>query len=173
MKDNLKKFIKKHGVFDAAKYFGGMKKMREIARKETEVMDLIERETSGYLEFTDDEYGESVKINFSVLNFDLDETIDEHLFVVIDLRLKNQKHQEELAIWVDSYCEDGRPDYHFMNKKLNSIPFVMGSVYSVNGVKIPQGSRLEGKNEIISDEEAMKLMKENVVDYLKKLQKLL
>lgn len=172
MKDNLKKFIVKHGVFDAAKFFGGMKKMREIAKNEPKVMDLIERETSGHLEFTDDENGDSVKINFSVLNFDIDDTVDEHLFVAIDLRLKNEKHQKELAIWVDSYCEDGRPEYQFMNKELNSVPFVMGSVYSVNGVKIPK-SPLEGENKIISDDEAIELLKENVVDYLKKLQKLL
>jgi len=174
MNNEIVKFVENQGsIFSAAKYFGGMEKLKELAKNIPELSSIIEYSTKGKLFFKSDD-GKNYKFGFYVKDFDADETEQEHLYVIIDLILpRNNNNQEEIAVWVDSYCEDGRPEYHFNDSSLNKFMYIMGRVDTVNGVKIPDGSRLDDMSNIISDDKANIFLKENVTECLKRLQNIL
>jgi hypothetical protein len=174
MNNEIVRFIEKQdSIFSAAKYFGGMEKLKELSKTNKELSSLIDYSTKGKLFFKSDD-GKNYKFSFHVKDFHADDTEEEHLYVIIDLIIPgNNNYQEKIAIWVDSYCEDGRPEYHFNDSNLNKFMYTMGRVDSVNGVKIPDGSRLDDMSEIISDNQASRFLKENVTECLKRLQNVL
>lgn len=168
----LLKFIEKQdSIFSAAKYFGGMEAMKVAAKNNPELLDLIKYSTKGYLTFKSDDRKFYV-FHFYVKDFSIDEEI--HLYVTIDLILKRSvSEKEEIGIWVDSYCEDSRPEYFFNDSLLRKYQYVLARVESVNGYNIPEGSRLEDMSNILSDDEAERILKEDVTGHLKKLQMIL
>lgn len=175
MDNNLIEFIEKQGgVFSAAKYFGGLPQLKKMAETDNDLFGYLYHYTEGTLTFKSDNNG-MYFFRFHVTDVEIDKYDDvTHLFVLIDLTLRrNKDYQEPIAMWVDSYCEDGRPTYYFNDPELRKFQYVMVRVDSVNGVKLPDGSRLDDMSNIMSDDEVAKIIKESVTECLINLQKIL
>ena len=162
---------KQDSIFTAAKYFGGIEELKNFAKNNPKLYDYVKNSLGGYLTLKSDN-GKKYKFKFYIVDYDLDD--ESHLFVIIDVVLKDDiPNLEEIGIWLDSYCEDGRPIYYFNDPYFNQTFYILGRVDSVNGVKIPDGSRLEDETTIIPDEKVETILKDNITETLKKLQNIL
>lgn len=190
MSNNIIDFIKKQGtIFDAAKYFGGIDKLRDIANTNNELKTLIDKNSKGWLDFK--ARGKSYKFNFYILDYDIEdagwEENDVHVYLLIDLTVDypNLSPDELLTIgkWAAEFCEDNSLNTVSTPDNLLSedqYGYYMVTVKKINGQDVPwvPHKLLDDQDSIIQDETAEKLIgksksgKESVTESLIRLQNL-
>lgn len=190
MSNNIIDFIKKQGtIFDAAKYFGGIDKLRDIANTNNELKTLIDKNSKGWLDFKAS--GKSYKFNFYILDYDIEdagwEENDVHVYLLIDLTVDypNLTPDELLTIgkWAAEYCEDNSLNTVSTPDNLLSedqYGYYMVTVKKINGQDVPwvPHKLFDDQDSIIQDETAEKLIeksksgKESVTESLIRLQNL-
>lgn len=188
MSNDIINFIKKQdNLFSAAKYFGGIDKLRELSRNNNELKSFIDSSSKGWLTIR---AGNSKKYDFNcyILDFEIDTYDNEqHVMFLIDLIVDypNLTNDEILTIgkWASEYLEDDSP-YNISTPE-NLIDDEMMSYYrltvrEVNGKKVPweQERLLDNPDLVVPDEivdeliEKSKNGKEPVTESLIKLQNL-
>ena len=76
MSNNIVDFIKKQGnIFDAAKYFGGFDKLRELTKDNDELKSFIKNNSKGWFSFKVS--GNYYKFDFHILNYDMEDVENE------------------------------------------------------------------------------------------------
>jgi hypothetical protein len=137
-------FIKKqNSVFEAAKYFGGMDELKNLAKSNSELKKHIENSLRGYLTLKYQNITYSFDFEINAVDFDNVEDDVTFLSPTLNLLIKSNylsdSGYEVIAKWVSSFCEDASVDYHFNDIFLSKYNQVLGYVDSVNGKKLDWG----------------------------------
>ena len=145
MSNNIIDFIKKQGnIFDTSKYFGGIDKLRELAKSNNELKTFLEDNSKGWFSFKAN--GKNYKFDFYTLDYFMEDENDDavHLTLYVDLIINypNLNDEELLTIgkWVAEYTEDG--SLHTVSEPKNlideeSYAFYMVQVDKINGKDVP------------------------------------
>jgi hypothetical protein len=186
MSNNIIDFIKKQGnIFNAAKYFGGIDKLRELTKGDDELKSFVENNSKGWFNFKAN--GKYYKFDFYTLDYYMEDENDNavHLVLYVDLIVNypNLNDEELLTIgkWVAEYCEDG--SLYTVSEPKNLIDeetyaFYMIQVDKINGKDVPwvPGKLLDNQDSIVPDKTVEDLIKksskEPVTESLIRLQSL-
>lgn len=188
MSNDIIEFIKKQdNLFSAAKYFGGIDKLRELSKKNDELKSFIKSLSEGRLTIKASN-GKRYYFDFNILDFDVDDYDNtQHIMIIADLIVDypNLTNDELLTIgkWASEYLEDDSPyDISTPEGLVDDyvITYYRVTVREVNGEKVPweQEKLLDDTDLITPDEtvdeliEKSKSNKEPVTESLIKLQNL-
>lgn len=188
MSNDIIEFIKKQdNLFSAAKYFGGIDKLRELSKKNDELKSFIKSLSEGRLTIKASN-GKRYYFDFNILDFDVDDYDNtQHIMIIADLIVDypNLTNDELLTIgkWASEYLEDDSPyDISTPEGLVDNyvITYYRVTVREVNGEKVPweQEKLLDDTDLITPDEtvdeliEKSKSNKEPVTESLIKLQNL-
>lgn len=188
MSNDIIEFIKKQdNLFSAAKYFGGIDKLRELSKKNDELKSFIKSLSEGRLTIKASN-GKRYYFDFNILDFDVDDYDNtQHIMIIADLIVDypNLTNDELLTIgkWASEYLEDDSPyDISTPEGLVDDyvITYYRVTVREVNGEKVPweQEKLLDDADLITPDEtvdeliEKSKSNKEPVTESLIKLQNL-
>jgi hypothetical protein len=188
MSNNIIDFIKKQGnIFNAAKYFGGFDKLRELSKGSDELKSFIRKNSKGWLSFKAS--GNEYEFDFYILDYDMEDVDDDavHITLFVDLIVDypNLSDEELLTIgkWASEYCEDGSLHTVSTGKYIvdkETIAYYMVQVDKINGKDVPWVPRelLDDQDLIVPDETVEDLIekssqtKEPVTESLIKLSSL-
>jgi hypothetical protein len=145
MSNNIVDFIKKQGnIFDAAKYFGGFDKLRELTKDNDELKSFIKNNSKGWFSFKAS--GNYYKFDFHILNYDMEDVENDavHIVLFVDLIVDypNLSDEELLTIgkWAAEYCEDGSLHTVSTQKYIideETYAYYMVQVDKINGKDVP------------------------------------
>lgn len=144
MSDNTDKvisFLKKHGIFYGAQYFGGMDSLVKLSKKYPKLNSYIDNATLGRIKFKA-ENNRKYKFDIRITGVDINEEIfDEVKFVTLnfDLILNNELNEDEKMLvgeWIQSYLNDFNVDFEFNDPNFLSDSYrAHGIINSINGVE--------------------------------------
>jgi hypothetical protein len=188
MSNNIIDFIKKQGnIFNAAKYFGGFDKLRELTKGNGELKSFIRKNSKGWLNFKAS--GNDYEFDFYILDYDMEDVDNDavHITLFVDLIVDypNLSDEELLTIgkWASEYCEDGSLHTVSTGKYIvdkETIAYYMVQVDQINGKDVPwvPSKLLDDQDLIVPDETVKDLIKkssetkETVTESLIRLQNL-
>ncbi len=188
MSNNIIDFIKKQGnIFNAAKYFGGFDKLRELTKGNGELKSFIRKNSKGWLNFKAS--GNDYEFDFYILDYDMEDVGNNevHITLFVDLIVDypNLSDEELLTIgkWASEYCEDGSLHTVSTGKYIvdkETIAYYMVQVDQINGKDVPwvPSKLLDDQDLIVPDETVKDLIKkssetkETVTESLIRLQNL-
>jgi len=188
MSNNIIDFIKKQGnIFNAAKYFGGFDKLRELTKGNDELKSFIRKNSKGWLNFKAS--GNDYEFDFYILDYDMEDVGNNevHITLFVDLIVDypNLSDEELLTIgkWASEYCEDGSLHTVSTGKYIvdkETIAYYMVQVDQINGKDVPwvPSKLLDDQDLIVPDETVKDLIKkssetkETVTESLIRLQNL-
>lgn len=173
MSNDIIDFIKKQdNLFDAAKYFGGMGKLRELSKNSDELKSFIKSLSEGRLSIKASN-GRRYNFDFNILDFDVDEYDGgQHIMIVADLIVDypNLTNDELLTIgkWASEYLEDDSP-YEISTPEGLVDDYVPSyyriTVREVNSEKTPwdQERLLDNPDLVVPDETVEELIKKSKI----------
>ncbi len=188
MSNNIIDFIKKQGnIFNAAKYFGGFDKLRELTKGNDELKSFIRKNSKGWLNFKAS--GNDYEFDFYILDYDMEDVGNNevHITLFVDLIVDypNLSDEELLTIgkWASEYCEDGSLHTVSTGKYIvdkETYAYYMVQVDQINGKDVPwvPSKLLDDQDLIVPDETVEDLIKkssetkETVTESLIRLQNL-
>lgn len=145
MSNNIIDFIKKQGnIFNAAKYFGGFDKLRELTKGNDELKSFIKTNSKGWFSFKAS--GKEYEFDFYILNYDMEDVENDavHIVLFVDLIVEypNLNDEELLTIgkWAAEYCEDGSLHTVSTQKYIideETYAYYMVQVDKINGKDVP------------------------------------
>lgn len=171
MSNNIVDFIKKQdNLFNAAKYFGGIDKLRELSKKNDELKSFIKSLSEGWLSIKASN-GRRYNFDYNILEFDVDAYDGgQHIMIIADLIVNypNLTNDELLTIgkWASEYLEDDSP-YEISTPEGLVDDYVPSyyriTVREVNSEKVPweQEKLLDNPDLIIPDETVEELIKKS------------
>lgn len=173
MSNNIVDFIKKQdNLFDAAKYFGGINKLRELSKNNDELKSFIKSLSEGRLSIKASN-GKRYYFDFNILDFDVDDYDDtQHIMIIADLIVDypNLTNDELLTIgkWASEYLEDDSPyDISTPEGLVDDyvITYYRVTVREVNSKKVPweQERLLDDPDLIIPDETVEELIQKSKI----------
>jgi hypothetical protein len=188
MSNNIIDFIKKQGnIFNAAKYFGGFDKLRELTKGNDELKSFIRKNSKGWLNFKAS--GNDYEFDFYILDYDMEDVGNNevHITLFVDLIVDypNLSDEELLTIgkWASEYCEDGSLHTVSTGKYIvdkETYAYYMVQVDKINGNDVPwvPSKLLDDQDLIVPDKTVEDLIKkssetkETVTESLIRLQNL-
>lgn len=162
MKEKIINMINSVGVFDTAKYFGGLQTLKNLTKDSQELSKIIDEETKGkwILAFYDSEG--FYRFNFEIMDFVIDDEIFLSLIVNLKLNFKNLTNREieDLKIYLIATALDIDGDIEVKSKDLDNYTHKMIYIKNINGDSVSDSlhERAE-EGGVISHSEALKLMK--------------
>lgn len=163
MKDKIINMINSVGVFDTAKYFGGIQALKTLTKDSQELSKIIDKETKGkwILGFSFGFEG-FYRFNFEIMDFVIDDEIFLTLIVNLKLNFKNLTNREieDLKIYLIASALDIDGDIEVNSTDLDKYTHKMIYIKNINGELVSDS--LHGRAEeggIISHNEALELIK--------------
>ena len=181
MDNDIINFIKKQdNIFDAAKYFGGITRLRELSKTNDELKSLIDSNSYGNFEIRHRDKKHNFK--FYILDYDIEDEVHVNLIVNLIVDYPNLNEDELITIgrWVGEFCDDGQVYTVTTPVGLFSEDsYYMVMIEEINGKRVPWklGSLLDDPDNLVKDEVVYDLLdksdgKEPVTESLIKLQSL-
>jgi hypothetical protein len=164
--------------FELLKLFDGFNNLESLLKNKPEAYSKLKEKLKGELTFRDDK-NKTHHFNCEITNFIIDND-DEGLIGNIKLNVfvpnLDREDYDLVGVWIDSYCEDHRPNYDFPKIDLSQFFYYVCRVSQINGEGVEvfetnfDASYLDN---LPKDEDIYPLLGESILEELKRIKRLL
>jgi hypothetical protein len=141
MKEKIINMIDSVGIFETAKYFGGVKGLIELSKKQSGLYNLVMSHLGGAWTIeSNSRLYKDIIFNFTILDFDeLDEDIVEFLVDLhVDFSNLNQEERNTFMLWIVLEATEFEGFVEPNDETLNNYYNKGLSIRYINGNKVPE-----------------------------------